>query len=260
MRSVSPVQVTCRAKPQLDALTHPPTASPSPCPHLLVSSLSPFSTLCIASIANLSSPPQQPRHPSLRPHLGLHAPLRYPSRPYTLKWAMTVLVILAPPAGDAFNFVVDLNSYPQAFFYFLMALRLYFVRYQQKNLGLPRLMGKEGGFRAWEVAVLSTIAVNLYLLVMPWYPPPGGATGRDVGFWYATYVVTGIGMWVFPKQHESESCLLTTVISSQSPRLCSLLRPLGLDPASLRPVPDPARKAGARGRRGDAQVDQGTVG
>ena len=103
-------------------------------------------------------------------------------------------MILAPPAGDAFNFVVDLNAYPQAFFYFLMALGLYFVRYRRKKLGLPRSASNEGGFRAWQLAVVFTILVNFYLLVMPWYPPPGGATAGDVSFWYATYVVAGIGM------------------------------------------------------------------
>ena len=107
---------------------------------------------------------------------------------------MTILLILAPPAGDAFNFVVDLANYPQSFFYFLMALGLYLVRYRRGKLGLPGLRSQEGGFRAWDVAVLFTIAINLYLLVMPWYPPPGGATGGDVSFWYATYVATGIGM------------------------------------------------------------------
>lgn len=121
-------------------------------------------------------------------------PFGTPLGPYTLKWALTIIMILAPPAGDAFNFVVDLNNYPSSFFSFLMALGIYFVRYQRKKLNLARLTSREGGFRAWEIAVLFTIAVNLYLLVMPWYPPPGGATGGDVSFWYATYVVTGIGM------------------------------------------------------------------
>ncbi|KAI4215640.1 MAG: hypothetical protein LQ351_002109 [Letrouitia transgressa] len=124
-------------------------------------------------------------------------PFGTPLGPYIFKWAITVLMILAPPAGDAFNFVVDLNIYPEAFFYFLMALGLYLVRYQRKKLGLPRLLSREGGFRAWDVAVLFTIFVNLYVLIMPWYPPPGGATGGDVSFWYGTYVVTGIGILVF---------------------------------------------------------------
>lgn len=102
-------------------------------------------------------------------------------------------MILAPPAGDAFNFVVDLNSYPTAFFYLLMAVGLLIVRYRRKKLGLS--LGR-GDFRAWDALVIITIGVNLYLLVMPWYPPINGATGGEVSFWYATYVVTGIGMWV----------------------------------------------------------------
>lgn len=107
---------------------------------------------------------------------------------------MTILIVLAVPAGDAFNFVVDLRVWPSAFFTFFMAIGLYIVRYRRKKLGLPPLVSKEDGFKAWEVAVLFTIAVNLYVLVMPWYPPASGATGGDVSFWYATYVVAGIGM------------------------------------------------------------------
>lgn len=104
---------------------------------------------------------------------------------------MTMLMILAPPAGDAFNFVVDLAIYPSAFFSLIMAIGLFFVRYRRKKLGLGR---KDRTFKAWDVAVIFTIAVNFYLVVMPWYPPASGATGGDVTFWYATYVVTGIGM------------------------------------------------------------------
>ena len=89
------------------------------------------------------------------------------------------------------NFVVDLSTFPQAFFYLLMAIGLLFVRHRRKKLGVART---RGDFRAWDVLIAITIAVNLYLLVMPWYPPPGGATGGDVSFWYGTYIVTGIGM------------------------------------------------------------------
>lgn len=123
-------------------------------------------------------------------------PFGTPLGPYALKWTLTILLILAPPAGDAFNFVVDLNQYPTSFFYLLMAIGLYSVRYRRRKLGLPRLKSREGGFRAWEVAVLITILINFYLLVMPWYPPPGGKDGGDVSFWYATYVVTGIGILI----------------------------------------------------------------
>jgi Amino acid permease len=117
--------------------------------------------------------------------------------PFLLKWTLTLLLILAPPAGDAFSFVVDLTLYPTAFFNFIMAIGLYLVRHRRKKLGLVRQSSRDGGFRAWEVTIIFTILVNLFQLVMPWYPPPTGPNGGDVSFWYATYVVTGIGMYVF---------------------------------------------------------------
>jgi amino acid transporter len=41
-------------------------------------------------------------------------PFGTPFAPILLKWALTVIVILALPFGDAFNFLVDLRSYPDA--------------------------------------------------------------------------------------------------------------------------------------------------
>ena len=98
-------------------------------------------------------------------------------------------MILAPPAGDAFNFVVDLQTYPAAAFYFALAIGLYIVRHRLAKLGTP-----SSGFRAWDSAVIFTILVNIYQLVMPWVPPKGGPNAGDVSFWWATYCVTGIAM------------------------------------------------------------------
>jgi hypothetical protein len=44
--------------------------------------------------------------------------------------------------------------------------------------------------------VIYNIIVQLYLVIMPWYPPDTGADGGDVSFWYGTYIVTGIGIIV----------------------------------------------------------------
>ena len=74
-----------------------------------------------------------------------------------------------------------------------MAIGLYLTRRNRKRLNIPS-PAKKASFRAWHIAVLFTILVNLYMLIMPWYPPTGGATGGDVSFWYATYVITGIGI------------------------------------------------------------------
>ena len=100
-----------------------------------------------------------------------------------------MLMILAPPAGDAFNFIVDLQTYPTAIFYLLMAVGLYIIRYRRRRLGLAR-----AEFRAWDVSVIFNIASNVFLVIMPWYPPATGRDGGDVSFWYATYVVVGIAM------------------------------------------------------------------
>ena len=36
-------------------------------------------------------------------------PFGTPLGPYLVKWAMTILMILAPPAGDAFNFSMSIQ-------------------------------------------------------------------------------------------------------------------------------------------------------
>lgn len=98
-------------------------------------------------------------------------------------------MILAPPAGDAFNFIVDLQVYPSSFFSFVMSVGLLLVRWRRKRANLPL-----PSFRAWDAAVGFKILVDLYLLIMPWYPPDGGQYAGDVSFWYATYVATGVAM------------------------------------------------------------------
>ncbi|KAK0102245.1 hypothetical protein ONS95_005868 [Cadophora gregata] len=113
-------------------------------------------------------------------------PFGTPLGPYLFMWAITALMILAIPTGDAFNFVADLSVVPSAAFNFAMAFGLYVVRWRRKRANLPK-----PEFKAWDALVIFNICVQLYLLVMPWYPPPKGKA--DVSFWYGTYCVTGVG-------------------------------------------------------------------
>jgi amino acid transporter len=115
-------------------------------------------------------------------------PFGTPLAPIVLKWALTCIVILALPFGDAFNFLVDLRSYPDSVFLFLMVVGIYYLRYRRKKLGLPA-----AHFQAWHSALLFSAAICLFLLIMPWYPPDDGG---DVSFWYATYCAVGIGLMV----------------------------------------------------------------
>lgn len=70
-----------------------------------------------------------------------------------------------------------------------MAAGVYLIRRQRARIGVGR-----SEFRCWDAAVIFYLLVKVFLLVMPWYPPEGGATGGDVSFWYATYCVVGIGI------------------------------------------------------------------
>lgn len=126
-----------------------------------------------------------------------------------------MLMILAPPAGDAFNFVVNLAIYPAQAFLLALAVGLYTVRYQRKKAGI---VGSD--FRAWDIAIIFTILVNIYCLVMPWYPPPGGADAGEFSFWYAAYVVASIGMQVFPHPTGQSPLTINPVLSSA---LCIML-------------------------------------
>ncbi|KAJ8110959.1 hypothetical protein OPT61_g6335 [Boeremia exigua] len=116
-------------------------------------------------------------------------PFGTPLGPYFVKWILTVIMIIAPPAGDAFNFIVDLQVYPAALFNLTLAVGLIFIRHRRKRLNLPR-----PSFKVWDPVLAFNIFVNLYLIVMPWYPPPGGK--GDVSFWYGTYIVTGIAILI----------------------------------------------------------------
>jgi hypothetical protein len=70
-----------------------------------------------------------------------------------------------------------------------MSAGIFFVRWRRNKVNLPR-----GQFKAWDFVVVFNILANLYLLIMPWYPPAAGRYGGDVSFWYGTYVVVGIAM------------------------------------------------------------------
>jgi len=85
--------------------------------------------------------------------------------------------------------VVDLQSYPANVFSFLLTLGLFFVRKRRKAIGAP-----QSEFRAWNWVLFFALAVNVYLLVLPWLPPQGGIYAGDVSFFYATYCIVGLAM------------------------------------------------------------------
>ncbi|TDZ15988.1 High-affinity methionine permease [Colletotrichum orbiculare MAFF 240422] len=118
-------------------------------------------------------------------------PFGTPIGPYFLKWVMTFIMIAAPPAGDAFQFVISLKTYPDGLFHFAMALGVYLIRRRRAraNLGPTE-------FKSWHVTVIFFILLQVYILAMPWWPPKGGPYSGSVSFWYATYCVVGIAIMI----------------------------------------------------------------
>ncbi|KAI0514855.1 high-affinity methionine permease [Xylaria bambusicola] len=118
-------------------------------------------------------------------------PFGTPIGPYLLKYVVTVIFIIAPPAGDAFQFIVSLKTYPDGVFFTAMAIGVYLIRYRQK-----RLNREKPAFKAWDACVIFFLLVQIYTLATPWIPPKGGPYAGAVSFWYATYAAVGIGIIV----------------------------------------------------------------
>ncbi|KAK3190769.1 hypothetical protein K4F52_003085 [Lecanicillium sp. MT-2017a] len=116
-------------------------------------------------------------------------PFGTPMGPYLLKWAMTVVMIIAPPAGDAFQFVISLKTYPEGMFNLAMAIGVYVIRRRRARNNIPK-----SEFRVWDVLLVFFNLIQVYILVMPWWPPKGGPYAGSVSFWYATYCVVGIAV------------------------------------------------------------------
>ncbi|GAP85989.2 putative high-affinity methionine permease [Rosellinia necatrix] len=116
-------------------------------------------------------------------------PFGTPIGPYVLKWVVTLIFIIAPPAGDAFQFVVSLKTYPDGIFFVAMAVGLYIIRYRHK-----RLNREKPAFKAWDICLVFFLLIQIYTVATPWIPPKGGPYAGEVSFWYATYAVVGISV------------------------------------------------------------------
>ncbi|EXA35625.1 hypothetical protein FOVG_13672 [Fusarium oxysporum f. sp. pisi HDV247] len=106
-------------------------------------------------------------------------PFGTPIGPYLLKWGFTFLMIVAPPAGDAFQFVVSLKTYPDAIFHAAMGVGLLLICRRRSRSGRPDLTSEHA---------------QVFLLVMPWIPPECGIYAGTVSFLWCTYVIVGIGI------------------------------------------------------------------
>ncbi|KAJ2916587.1 hypothetical protein MD484_g3834, partial [Candolleomyces efflorescens] len=126
----------------------------------------------------------------LLPYPGFFAstkPFGTPLGPVALKGFLTVIVILAVPARDTFNFVLDLASYPHLIFQAAMVVGVWILRKRRAEQGIP-----PSRLQARNALIIAYLASSILLLVLPWVPPEPGQ--GDVSFWYATYCVAGLAL------------------------------------------------------------------
>ncbi|KAF7931151.1 uncharacterized protein EAE97_009360 [Botrytis byssoidea] len=115
------------------------------------------------------------------------APFGAPLGGLIVHYIPSFLVIAIPPRGDVYNFIIDVEGYPGQFAALALSLGLIYLRYSRPDLKRP--------FKAWLPAVWIRIAVCLALIAGPFFKPTKGSA--DVGFWYATYAVVGVGIILF---------------------------------------------------------------
>lgn len=120
-------------------------------------------------------------------------PLNTPFVGLMQHWIVCIVTILAPPAGDAYNFVLNLISYPLNIVNTFVAIGLLWLKYQTYK-----------GKREWSAPITAPWPVvvffflsSFYLIVAPYIPPSAGQSVYNSMPYYIHCVVTwgvfGIG-------------------------------------------------------------------
>ncbi|VEU23047.1 DEKNAAC104300 [Brettanomyces naardenensis] len=118
-------------------------------------------------------------------------PFGTPLFPIFITFLVNFVVLIAPPPGDAYNFVVDIGSYSSYIFAVLLAIGLFKLRKARRKVGL--------GYREFHCPTIILVIVllfSLFVIVMAFVPPKGTLKGDDVSFFYAAYPITTIGICI----------------------------------------------------------------
>ncbi|KZP12380.1 hypothetical protein FIBSPDRAFT_921889 [Athelia psychrophila] len=125
-------------------------------------------------------------------------PFGTPIGPVALKYMMTVFVPLVVLGKDAFNFMVDLSSYPSLIFTCALVIGLVLLRKRGTLQGFARSAYQAGKFFT-SLFFLSAVL----LLVMPWVPLEKGK-GDLCAFYYYLCIVWLPNFWGYTIVEEIE--------------------------------------------------------
>ena len=113
-----------------------------------------------------------------------------------LAWhaVMTLILMLAPPQGDAFNFVLNLSQYPMNLVNAAVGIGLC-LTYQPRRLRPAWLRDWSPLFRATLPVALIFALVSLFLVIAPWIPPQTKDEAVYNSMWYALAPAVGLGFF-----------------------------------------------------------------
>ncbi|KAK2594492.1 methionine permease [Conoideocrella luteorostrata] len=102
-------------------------------------------------------------------------------------WLVTAITVIAPPSGDAYNFVLNLISYPLAIInVFVAGALIHLYRNRQERNWYPPLKA------SLPVAIFFLLS-NIYLVVAPFVPPEDGqSVYESLPYWI--HCVVGFGV------------------------------------------------------------------
>lgn len=113
-------------------------------------------------------------------------------------WIVCIVTIIAPPPGDAYNFVLNLISYPLNVVNLFVSVGLLWLHYKNYK-----------GQQEWNPPIKAGIPIiaffalaSLYLVVAPYIPPTGGqSVYKSLPYWIhavVTWGIFGVGLayWV----------------------------------------------------------------
>ncbi|WDK14759.1 methionine permease [Colletotrichum graminicola] len=112
-------------------------------------------------------------------------PFRTPIYALLLHLGVTILFTCAPPAGDAFNFIVSLSSYPTTVLLTAITIGLVKLRFtDRENFQSP--------LRAPWILIAIYLVANIFLIVMPFVRPPNGKGSTSLPYWLTSVVALAI--------------------------------------------------------------------
>ncbi|PVH93286.1 high-affinity methionine permease-like protein [Periconia macrospinosa] len=112
-------------------------------------------------------------------------PFNAPAPALFLHWLITVIVLVAPPAGPAYNFITDLYTYPGAWINGFVAAGLIYLQYSKR----------ERWTSPWHTYLPISVlyfAANAFLAIVPFIPPDGDWNAE--GYPYFVFPIVGVGV------------------------------------------------------------------